>query len=88
MAEKKKKRAPLSLAAAMMVERRWKNTTKKERSELMRQAALQRKNPYVGGRKRLADRCYCGKTSRHTAELRCFDCCKRAGLYPGKEAAK
>jgi hypothetical protein len=88
MAEKKKKQTPLQLAAAMMVERRWKNTTKAERSELMRQAALKRKKPYVGGRKRLPDRCYCGKNSRHTAELRSFDCCKRAGLYPGKEAAK
>jgi hypothetical protein len=88
MAEKKKKQTPVQEAAALMVKQRWRKMTKEARSEFMRQAALKRKKPYVGGRKKVADRCYCGKTSRHTAELRSFDCCKRAGLYPGKEAAK
>lgn len=29
-------------------------------------------------------RCWCGKYTLHSATQRQFDCCKRAGLWPGR----
>jgi hypothetical protein len=72
-------------AASTMGKKRWKKVSKKERSALMTAARAAVKNPYTGGRKRLEDRCYCGKSSRHTATLRAFGCCKKAGMFPGQE---
>jgi hypothetical protein len=87
MAEEKKL-TPVQQAASVMGKKRWKKVSKKERSALMSAARAAVINPYTGGRKRLADRCYCGRTTRHTAELRAFDCCKKAGLFPGRETDK
>ena len=64
-------------AASALAKRRWKKTTKKQRKQTMRDV-----RSHGGGMPRSAERCYCGATSLHTAKVRKFDCCKRAGKFP------
>lgn len=67
----KKKEETIKLAARMMADARWKNTTAKERSEHSRRVA---QTP------RTAKRCFCGASSMLRAAERYFDCCRRAGV--------
>ena len=80
-----KKMTPMQLGASLMSKKRWKKMTKTARSEFMSAASLKVKNRYKGGRPRSTERCYCGMRSLHSATLRAFDCCKKAGVFPGQE---
>jgi hypothetical protein len=64
-------------AASLLARAQWEAYTAEERSAIMR--ATQNGS---GGRPRATERCWCGRYARSTAELRRFDCCKRAGVYP------
>lgn len=59
---------------------RWAGVSKRARSRQMKAVRAQ-----GGGRKREGKRCRCGRYTLHTARQRGFDCCKRAGVYPGRK---
>jgi Asp-tRNA(Asn)/Glu-tRNA(Gln) amidotransferase A subunit family amidase len=61
------------------------NHTKEERREAAARAGRGNKGK---PKKPLAPRCYCGKNTRHTAGLRAFACCKKAGIYPSGKRVK
>ena len=68
--------AALRAAAARLSRAQWARLTPEERSVRMSAAGK------LGGRPRDLKRCYCGHRNWHSATIRRFDCCKRAGLYP------
>jgi hypothetical protein len=76
-------------AASLLSALRWKKMPDaKDRSRLMRKVRAARSSApggRNGGRKKLDDRCYCGLVSWKTGVSRLFNCCKRAGKYPGRE---
>ena len=88
MPDKSKASKAASKAASLLSAIRWeKMPDPEERSALMRKVRAKRSNAPAGrngGRKKLADRCYCGLRSWNTGLVRRFDCCKRAGKYPAK----
>lgn len=58
-------------------EARWAGVSQRQRSKQMKAVRAN-----GGGRPRSkAKRCRCGKYTLHSATLRGFDCCKRAGVY-------
>ena len=57
---------------------RWKGVSKRQRSQQMKAV-----REAGGGRQRSPERCWCGAYTLHTATQRRFDCCKRAGVFPG-----
>jgi hypothetical protein len=67
------------LTSADMARKRWAKVGKRERSAIMTAVRAKNQNP---GRKKDTERCYCGAHALHTARVRRFDCCKRAGVYP------
>jgi hypothetical protein len=75
------KKTDVQLGAAAMGRARWKGVSKEERSRILKAARAR-----GGGRPRSEDRCYCGARTWHSATIRRFDCCKRAGKFPaGKQ---
>jgi hypothetical protein len=86
------RRTKESKAASLLSKMRWeKMPDAKERSKLMRKVRAARSGAPAGrngGRKKLEDRCYCGLVSWKTGVSRYFNCCKRAGKYPGKGGAR
>jgi hypothetical protein len=75
--EVKKKRTAVTDGARAMAHARWAKIPAAKRRQIM-----QKVRAHGGGRKRDPDRCYCGAHTWHTATLRGFDCCKRAGKFP------
>lgn len=73
----------VSAAASAMSKAHWEKVSADDRS-----AILKAVRAHGGGRQRSEDRCYCGQRSRHSAELRRFDCCKRAGKFPEDAKSK
>jgi hypothetical protein len=71
------KKTDVQLGAAAMGRARWKGVSKEERSRILKAARA-----HGGGRSRSEDRCYCGARTWHSATIRRFDCCKRAGKFP------
>jgi hypothetical protein len=65
------------IRARAMSHARWAKVPAAKRRQIM-----QKVRAHGGGRKRDPDRCYCGAHTWHTATLRGFDCCKRAGKFP------
>lgn len=72
-------RAAASEAARAMSQAAWEKITPEQLAKRARHA---RKVGKLGGRPRDAKRCYCGARNWHSATIRRFDCCKRAGKYP------
>jgi hypothetical protein len=62
--------------ARAMAHARWAKIPAAKRRQIM-----QKVRAHGGGRKRDRDRCYCGAHTWHSATLRGFDCCKRAGSF-------
>lgn len=59
---------------------RWEGVSERSRSRQMKAIRA-----HGGGRPRSqGPRCYCGKYTLHCATQRQFDCCKRAGVWPGR----
>jgi hypothetical protein len=80
------KRTKESEAASLLGKARWAKTPQAERSALMSKVRAARSNApggRGGGRPPLPDRCYCGLKSWKSGVSRRFDCCKRAGKFPG-----
>ena len=72
-------RQAASAGATAMSKARWAKVSQRDRSKILKAV---RASP-GSGRQRSPDRCFCGERTRHSAELRAFDCCKRAGKFPG-----
>ena len=71
--------------ASLLGQLRWEGKTKDEKSQFMNSVRSKRSNApggRNGGRPRKLDSCYCGLRSRHSAEMRRFDCCKKVGKFP------
>jgi hypothetical protein len=72
--KKEKDPAAVSLGSRGGKAKAAKRTKAQRKQEASRAASFPRKKD--------VPRCFCGKRTLHTATLRAFDCCKKAGKYP------